>query len=363
MRATSSLAQRAARRGKLGRAFSAERPVLVAGGAGFIGSHLCDRLLREGRSVICLDNFSTSDPENIARLQEHQSFKVIRGDIASLELSAYEKVGAVFNLACPASPVRYQQQPLDTLFTCVHGMNNLLRLARRDSAPIFQASTSEIYGHPQVHPQVESYWGYVNTMGPRACYDEGKRSAETLCYIYQQQYGLPVRVARIFNTYGPRMHLTDGRVIVNLVSQALRNQPLTVYGDGTQTRSFCYVDDLVEGVLRMMEPEVSFTGPVNLGNPVEITILDLAQRIIAATRSKSTIVTRPLPVDDPPRRRPNIDLAMRTLGWRPHTDLDAGLLKTIRHFQQRLLDEHARSPAGPERPRAASQGFYGADAI
>jgi UDP-glucuronate decarboxylase len=363
MPATSSPARRATSPNRHGRAFGNDRPVLVAGGAGFIGSHLCERLLREGFPVICLDNFSTSDPDNIVHLRANRSFKVIRGDVAKLRLGAYGKVGAIFNLACPASPVRYQRQPLDTLFTCVHGMHNLLHLARRDGAPIFQASTSEIYGHPQVHPQLESYWGYVNTMGPRACYDEGKRCAETLCFIYQQQYGIPVRVARIFNTYGPRMHMSDGRVIVNLISQALRNQPLTVFGDGTQTRSFCYVDDLVEAILRMMGAEMTYAGPINLGNPTEITILALAQRIIAATRSTSHIVTRPLPVDDPPRRRPNIDLAVDRLKWQPRTDLDAGLMLTIRYFEQRLLEERDITPLIPERQRAAAAGSVGADAI
>jgi UDP-glucuronate decarboxylase len=363
MRMTSSPAQRASRPNRHHLAFRDDRPVLVAGGAGFIGSHLCERLLAEGSTVICLDNFSTSEPDNIAHLRANRSFKVIRGDIARLRLGACDKVGAIFNLACPASPVRYQRQPLETLFTCVHGMNNLLQLARRDGALIFQASTSEIYGHPQVHPQLESYWGYVNTMGPRACYDEGKRCAETLCFIYQQQYGTQVRVARIFNTYGPRMHTSDGRVIVNLISQALQNQPLTVYGDGTQTRSFCYVDDLVEAILRMMGAEMACAGPINLGNPAEITILALAQRIIAATHSTSAIVSRPLPVDDPPRRRPDIDLAREVLKWQPCTDLDTGLMLTIRYFEQRLLGERETTPLLPERQRAAAAGLLGADAL
>ena len=363
MRVTSSPARCATPPIRHGRAFRADRPVLVAGGAGFIGSHLCERLLLEGWPVICVDNFSTSDQDNIAHLQANPSFRVVRGDIARLRPSAYDKVGAVFNLACPASPVRYQRQPLDTLFTCVHGMNNLLQLARRDGAPIFQASTSEIYGHPQVHPQLESYWGYVNTMGPRACYDEGKRCAETLCFIYRQQFGMSVRVARIFNTYGPRMHLSDGRVIVNLISQALTNQPLTVYGDGTQTRSFCYVDDLVDAIMRIMDADVACAGPINLGNPAEITILALARRIIAATHSTSTIVTRPLPVDDPPRRRPNIDLAREVLKWHPRTNLDTGLMHTIGYFEQRLLEDQDNAPSIPERQRSAAAGLFGADAI
>jgi UDP-glucuronate decarboxylase len=328
----------------------AKRSVLVAGGAGFIGSHLCQRLLSEGHLVTCFDNFSTSDPENIAHLRSHPCFEVAYGDIAELNIEDYPNVEMIFNLACPASPVRYQSDPLNTLFTCVRGMDTLLQLARQNKARIFQASTSEIYGHPQIHPQQESYWGYVNTMGPRACYDEGKRCAETLCYIYEQQYGVSVRVARIFNTYGPRMHMSDGRVIVNLISQALRNQPLTVYGDGSQTRSFCYVDDLVDAIMRMMQADVAHAGPINLGNPDEITIMSLAQRIIDATNSKSTIVTRPLPVDDPPRRRPNIDLAKRVLAWQPVTNLDAGLAMMIRAYAKRLQPEQAeRAPAKLQR--------------
>jgi UDP-glucuronate decarboxylase len=274
----------------------------------------------------------------------------VYGDIAELSIDSYPNVEMIFNLACPASPINYQRDPLNTLFTCVRGMDNLLQLARRNHARIFQASTSEIYGHPQVHPQQEDYWGYVNTMGPRSCYDEGKRCAETLCFIYQQQYGVSVRVARIFNTYGPRMHMSDGRGMVNLISQALRDQPLTVYGDGSQTRSFCYVDDLIDAIMRMMQPDAAHDGPINLGNPEEITIMALARRIIAATASKSSIVTRPLPVDDPPRRRPNIELATRLLAWQPRTNLNAGLAMTISAYAQYLQHQQAESlPAARRR--------------
>ncbi|MGH8179262.1 MAG: UDP-glucuronic acid decarboxylase family protein [Steroidobacter sp.] len=307
----------------------------MCGGAGFLGSHVCARLLQEGRRVICVDNFCTSEEEAIEHLMFHPRFEMLRRDVVSLEDDLGD-VGAIFNLACAASPVHYQRNPLDTLFTSVRGMDNLLQIARRCGAPIFQASTSEIYGHPAVHPQTENYWGYVNPVGPRACYDEGKRCAETLCYIYQQHYGVPVRVARIFNTYGPGMRLRDGRVVINFIVQALAGEPLTVNGDGAQTRSFCYVDDLIDAIMRLMDGASDFSGPVNLGNPVEITVRDLAERIIRLTGSRSRIRMQPLPVDDPPRRRPDISLAYEALGWRPSTDLDAGLRLTIHDVERRL---------------------------
>jgi UDP-glucuronate decarboxylase len=323
------------------------RRVLVCGGAGFLGSHLCARLLREGRRVICIDNFCTSEPEAIEHLTFHPNFELIRRDVATLE-DDFGAVEAIFNMACAASPVHYQKSPLDTLLTSVRGMDNLLRIARRYGAKVFQASTSEIYGHPTMHPQSEEYWGYVNPIGPRACYDEGKRCAETLCFIYRREYGVPVRIGRIFNTYGPGMRLQDGRVVINFIVQALANQPLTVYGDGAQTRSFCYVDDLIDGVMRLMNAPNDFSGPVNLGNPNEIQVRELAERIIRLTRSDSEIIVEPLPIDDPPRRRPDISLAREVLGWRPRTDLDAGLKLTICDVEHRL----ARGDASLLRPTA-----------
>jgi UDP-glucuronate decarboxylase len=313
-----------------------ELPVLVCGGAGFIGAHLCGRLLREGKRVICLDNFCTSEEAGIEHLLPEPRFELIRGHVARLDPAHFEPVSAIFNLACAASPRHYQAEPLDTLFASVNGVNQLLQLARRCNVRMFQASTSEIYGHPEVHPQPERYWGYVNTMGPRACYDEGKRCAETLCYIYHQEYDVPVRVGRIFNTYGPGMHVSDGRVVINFIVQALAGEPLTVYGDGMQTRSFCYVDDLVEAILRIMDERNTFMGPINIGNPTEITVRELAQRILRLTGSRSRIVARPLPQDDPPRRRPDIAVAQRVLDWQPTTDLDTGLGRTIEDVERRL---------------------------
>lgn len=329
-----------------------EEPVLVCGGAGFLGSHLCARLLQEGRRVICLDNFCTSDEDSIEHLLSDARFALMRADVAELDDATFPSVGAIYNLACAASPIHYQKDPLDTLFTSVHGMDHLLRLARRCNVRIFQASTSEIYGHPTIHPQTEGYWGHVNTMGPRACYDEGKRCAETLCYIYHDRYDVPVRVGRIFNTYGPGMRMKDGRVVINFIVQALAGEPLTVYGDGRQTRSFCYVDDLIEAILRMMESSV--VGPINIGNPVEITVLELAERILRLTGSRSKIVVQPLPKDDPPRRRPDISLAARLLDWQPKTDLDTGLERTIADVERRLEQEDAELIAAVGRARAAS---------
>ena len=327
------------------RARDGQRPVLVCGGAGFIGLHLCSRLLQQGKRVICIDNFCTSSEDVLIDLLDDERFELRRQDVATLEEDEVGPVSAIFNLACAASPIHYQRDPLGTLFSSVHGMNNLLRLARRYQAPIFQSSTSEIYGHPTVHPQAETYWGHVNTLGPRSCYDEGKRCAETLCYIYQQHYGVAVRIARIFNTYGPGMRLSDGRVVVNFIAQALSNQPITIYGDGSQTRSFCYVDDLVDGIVRLMAPGNEFAGPVNLGNPNEIEVGELAARIVAFTGSRSPIIRRPLPIDDPPRRRPDIALAWQKLGWRPTTDLDSGLQRTIRDVQRRLQRGDLSLPA------------------
>ena len=307
--------------------------VLVTGGAGFLGSHLCERLLERGYFVICVDNYLTGSRENIAHLKANPRFEVIEHDIIE-PLSV--DVDEIYNLACPASPVHYQHDPVHTLKTSVVGSLNLLELARRLGARILQASTSEVYGDPDVHPQCESYWGNVNPIGPRACYDEGKRCAEKLFFDYNRRHGVPVKVARIFNTYGPRMHQNDGRIVSNFVLQALRAQPLTVYGDGSQTRSFCYVADLAEALERLMGSPEGVVGPVNLGNPTELSVLDLAKRVLSLTRSSSKIEFLPLPIDDPRRRRPDISQARELLGWQPSTDLDAGLKRTIANFRARL---------------------------
>jgi UDP-glucuronate decarboxylase len=339
---------------ELRRATTATRRVVVCGGAGFLGAHLCRRLLREGHHVLCVDNFCTSDEENVEDLLLEPRFELLRRDIADLQDGELGEPTAIYNLACAASPIHYQRDPLNTLMTSVRGMDNLLRVARRHGCRVFQASTSEIYGHPTRHPQPEQYWGHVNTFGPRACYDEGKRCAETLCFIYQQQYGVPVRIARIFNTYGPGMNSGDGRVVINFIVQALTDQPITVYGDGLQTRSFCYVDDLLDGIQLLMHPANEFAGPVNLGNPVEITVRELAERIVRLTDSASPIQLKPLPIDDPPRRRPDIALASQRLGWRPRVDLDTGLRLTIQEVQRRLqVGATRRSPAERDPLRAA----------
>jgi UDP-glucuronate decarboxylase len=304
--------------------------IMVTGGAGFIGSHLCERLLAAGHEVLCVDNFYTGRRGNIAHLVKNPRFEVLRHDVC---FPLYVEVDQIYNLACPASPIHYQHDPVQTTKTSVHGMINLLGLAKRVKAKVLQASTSEVYGDPDVHPQPESYWGKVNPTGVRACYDEGKRCAETLCFDYFRQHRVRVKVARIFNTYGPRMHPNDGRVVSNFVMQALQGQDITVYGKGNQTRSFCYVDDLVEALIRLMATPDDFTGPINLGNPSEFTILQLAQQVIEMTGARSSIVYRPLPSDDPVQRQPEIALARRVLGWNPTVDLKQGLEETITYFR------------------------------
>lgn len=307
--------------------------VLVTGGAGFLGSHLCEKLLALGYEVICVDNFFTGRKSNIVHLLPHPYFELIRHDIT---FPLYVEVDYIYNLACPASPVHYQLDPVQTTKTSVMGAINMLGLAKRLKIPIFQSSTSEVYGDPEVHPQHESYKGSVNTIGPRACYDEGKRCAETLFFDYYRQHDLEIKVVRIFNTYGPRMHPNDGRVVSNFIVQALKGEDITIYGDGMQSRSFCYVDDMIDGFLKMIQTEKSFTGPVNLGNPNEFTILELASKILEKTKSSSRIEYRPLPQDDPMQRQPNIQLAKEKLGWVPSVDLNDGLENTIRYFRSIL---------------------------
>lgn len=309
------------------------KKILVTGGSGFIGSHLCERLLREGNEVICLDNFFTGQKKNVVHLLDNPFFELVRHDVTQ---PYFVEVDQIYNLACPASPIHYQFNPIKTVKTSVMGAINMLGLAKRIKAPILQASTSEVYGDPHVHPQVESYWGNVNPIGIRSCYDEGKRCAETLCMDYHRQNGVKVKIIRIFNTYGPRMFMHDGRVVSNFVVQALQNQDITIYGDGSQTRSFQYVDDLVEGMLKMMATPDSFIGPVNLGNPGEFTIKQLAQTVIDMTGSRSKIVYKPLPADDPTQRRPDISLARQHLDWEPHIKLEEGLAKTIAYFENEL---------------------------
>ncbi len=309
--------------------------ILVTGGAGFIGSHLCGKLLDDGHEVICLDNFFTGSKGNIARFRDNRAFELIRHDITQPLLL---EVDRIYNLACPASPIHYQYNPVKTIKTSVLGTIHMLGLAKRVRARILQASTSEVYGDPQVHPQTEEYWGNVNPIGVRSCYDEGKRVAETLMMDYHRQNGVDVRIVRIFNTYGPRMAVNDGRVVSNFIVQALKGENITVYGDGGQTRSFCFVDDLVAGLVAMMESE-GFTGPVNLGNPAETTILEFARRIIELTGSRSEIVFKPLPADDPKQRQPDISLARERLGWQPSVDVETGLKKTIEYFAGKLAGE------------------------
>jgi UDP-glucuronate decarboxylase len=314
--------------------------VLVTGGAGFLGSFLCERLIEEGCEVLCADNFYTGARDNLASLLSHPRFELIRHDIT---FPLYVEVDEIYNLACPASPVHYQHDPVQTTKTSVHGSINMLGLAKRTGARILQASTSEVYGDPEVHPQPESYWGRVNPIGPRSCYDEGKRCAETLFFDYWRQHRLPIKVARIFNTYGPRMQAHDGRVISNFLVQALRGDPITVYGDGSQTRSFCYVDDLIDGLVRLMRSDVAVTGPINLGNPEEWTMFELAKTIIDLTGSRSPIEYLPLPEDDPRQRQPDIAAARRLLDWAPRTNLRTGLQRTIEYFRHLLHDEDVQS--------------------
>jgi len=314
--------------------------VLITGGAGFLGSHLCERLLQRGHEVVCVDNFFTGSKKNIAHLSENPDFEVIRHDVT---FPLYLEVDEIYNLACPASPVHYQHDPIQTTKTSVHGAINMLGLAKRLNARIFQASTSEVYGDPAVHPQPEDYWGHVNPVGLRSCYDEGKRCAETLFFDYYRELNLSIKVARIFNTYGPRMDPDDGRVVSNFIVQALSGQPITIYGDGKQTRSFCYVDDLIAGFIALMESPGEVTGPMNLGNPGEFTMLELAELVLELTGSRSEIRHEPLPADDPTRRRPDIRLAKETLGWEPKTPLKEGLKKTIRYFETVVRDDSQAS--------------------
>ena len=310
------------------------KKILVTGGAGFLGSHLCERLLNEGNDVLCVDNYFTGSKSNIAHLRNHPRFEAMRHDIT---FPLYVEVDQIFNLACPASPVHYQHDPVQTTKTSVHGAINMLGLAKRLGARILQASTSEVYGDPEVHPQTESYWGRVNPIGMRSCYDEGKRCAETLFFDYRRQHALEIKVVRIFNTYGPRMHPNDGRVVSNFIVQALRGEDITIYGDGSQSRSFCYVDDLIEAMVRIMATDGGFTGPVNVGNPVEFTMMQLAQQVLALTGSRSRVVFKPLPSDDPRQRMPDISLARRVLDdWQPKVQLDQGLRATIEYFRTLL---------------------------
>ncbi len=312
------------------RNYSLRKRILITGGAGFLGSHLCERLLEEGHDVLCVDNFFTGTRENVYHLLQKPNFELMRHDVT---FPLYVEVDEIFNLACPAAPIHYQHDPVQTTKTSVHGAINMLGLAKRTGAKILQASTSEVYGDPEVHPQPESYWGKVNPIGSRSCYDEGKRCAETLFFDYWRQHAIPIKVVRIFNTYGPRMHPNDGRVVSNFIVQALRGEDITIYGDGSQTRSFCYVDDLVDGFIRMMASPSSFVGPVNMGNPGEFTMLELAETALRLTKSRSKLRFMPLPQDDPKQRKPDISLAKEQLGWAPTIPLDVGLPRTIAYFR------------------------------
>lgn len=318
------------------------RRILVTGGGGFIGSHLCEKLLKGGSEVLCVDNFFTGAKNNIAHIMDNPYFEAMRHDIT---FPLYVEVDEIYNLACPASPIHYQLDPVQTIKTAVHGAINMLGLAKRLKTKILQASTSEVYGNPAIHPQPETYWGSVNPIGVRSCYDEGKRCAETLFFDYHRQHKLKIKVARIFNTYGPRMHLNDGRVVSNFITQALSGKDITVYGDGTQTRSFCYIDDMVDGLIKLMNTPDDLTGPVNLGNPSEISILELVEKVLKITKSRSKIVYKPLPQDDPVRRCPDITLAKKHLGWQPKTNLEEGLKKTVGYFKRILSD----NPKGKEK--------------
>jgi UDP-glucuronate decarboxylase len=311
-----------------------KKKILVTGGAGFLGSHLCDRLIAEGHDVLCVDNFFTGNKQNVAHLIGNPYFELMRHDVT---FPLYVEVDEIYNLACPASPIHYQHDPVQTTKTSVHGAINMLGLAKRVKAKIFQASTSEVYGDPEIHPQSESYWGRVNPIGPRSCYDEGKRCAETLFFDYHRQHKLQIKVARIFNTYGPRMHPNDGRVVSNFIVQALRGENITIYGDGSQTRSFCYVDDLIEGFVRLMSTDPGVTGPINLGNPGEFTMLELAEKVLSLVGGKSKISFHPLPVDDPKQRQPDIAMAKSLLSWEPKICLEDGLKETIKYFRKLLV--------------------------
>jgi UDP-glucuronate decarboxylase len=317
-----------------------EKRVLVTGGAGFLGSHLCERLLADGAVVVCVDNFFTGARRNVEHLLEHKHFEVIRHDVT---FPLYVEVDEIYNLACPASPIHYQHDPVQTTKTSVHGAINMLGLAKRLRARILQASTSEVYGDPSVHPQSEDYWGHVNPVGPRSCYDEGKRCAETLFFDYWRQHRLSIKVGRIFNTYGPRMHPNDGRVVSNFIVQALLGRDITIYGEGLQTRSFCYVDDLIDGLVRLMATSADVTGPVNIGNPTEFKIIELAQMVIELVGSRSRVVRRPLPENDPKQRQPNISRAQELLNWKPHIALKDGLIKTIAYFERLLSEQELRA--------------------
>ncbi len=315
------------------RAYDSRKRILVTGGAGFLGSHLIDRLLALGHEVLCVDNLFTGSKRNVDHLHTHPRFEFMRHDVT---FPLYVEVDEIYNLACPASPIHYQYDPVQTTKTSVHGAINMLGLAKRMRCRIFQASTSEVYGDPEIHPQSEEYWGHVNPIGPRSCYDEGKRCAETLFFDYHRQHGLDVKVARIFNTYGPRMHFADGRVVSNFIIQALQNQPITLFGDGRQTRAFCYVDDLIEAILRLMETGRDITGPINIGNPEEFTIRQLAEKVVQMTGSSSSIIEKPLPENDPRQRQPDISKAKSLLDWNPTVTLDVGLDRTIKYFREVL---------------------------
>ena len=317
-----------------------QQRILVTGGAGFLGSHLCERLLAQGGDVLCVDNFFTGARKNIEHLLDQKHFELTRHDVT---FPLYVEVDEIYNLACPASPIHYQRDPVQTTKTSVHGAINVLGLAKRVKAKILQASTSEVYGDPNVHPQPEGYWGHVNPVGPRSCYDEGKRCAETLFFDYWRQHKLRIKVARIFNTYGPRMHPNDGRVVSNFIVQALLGQDLTVYGEGTQTRSFCYVDDLIDGLMRLMATKDQVTGPINIGNPTEFSMLELASTVIEMTGSRSRVVHRPLPENDPRQRRPDISRAQELLSWSPRTQLKEGLIRTIAYFEKLLSENDVRA--------------------
>jgi UDP-glucuronate decarboxylase len=321
---------------RMGRAYSEQKRILVTGGAGFLGSHLCERLLEQSCEVLCVDNLFTGSKNNIAHLRDHPRFEFMRHDVT---FPLFVEIDEIYNLACPASPIHYQYDPVQTTKTSVHGAINMLGLAKRLGVKILQASTSEVYGDPSVHPQTEEYWGNVNPIGPRSCYDEGKRCAETLFFDYHRQLVVKIKVARIFNTYGPRMHPADGRVVSNFIVQALNNEPITIYGDGCQTRSFCYVDDLIGGLISLMETGADVTGPINIGNPNEFTILELAKQVIELTHSESQIIENPLPADDPKQRQPDITKARDVLQWEPRVPLNHGLEKTINYFRELLAEK------------------------